>query len=236
MQEFIIRIIICYVLSVLIGIERQLHNKITGVRTNVLVSLGAFLFVYYSFGPYIEGDQMRIAASVVSGIGFLGAGVILRNGNRITGLNTAATLWCAAAIGVLTARGMLTEAIVGTILILFSNVLLRFISLKIQKKVKKEKSVKYTINLTCDDALDIIIRTKIADVVEKNKYKLDSLEKNYLDKDTIKLKFNIIASESEVMKTLVKELSQETGVSKFSWDHTKKAEEDEEEELLEDEI
>ena len=236
MESFILRIIVCYILSALIGIERQLHNKITGLRTNVLVSLGAFLFVYYSFGPYIEGDQMRIAASVVSGIGFLGAGVILRNGNRITGLNTAATLWCAAAIGVLTARGMLTEAIIGTSLILFSNVLLRLISTQIEKKVKKQKSVKYTINLTCDDALDIIIRTKIADVIEKNNFKLDSLEKNYLNKETIKLKFIIIASESETMRELIKELSEESGVSKFSWDHTKIAENDDEDEVLEDEI
>ena len=234
MNEFIIRILVCYVLSALIGIERQLHNKITGLRTNVLVSLGAFLFVYYSFGPYIEGDQMRIAADVVSGIGFLGAGVILRNGNRITGLNTAATLWCAAAIGVLCSRGMLVEASLGTFLILFSNVLLRFITAKIKKQVKKQNSEKCTINLTCDDSMDIIIRTKIADVIEKNNFKLENLEKNYLDKDTIKLKFVIIASNIEAIRKLTKDLSEESSVSKFSWEHTRvNVLEDD---LLEDEV
>jgi len=222
-------------LSASIGIERQLHNKITGMRTNVLVSLGSFLFVYYSFGPYIEGDQMRIASMVVSGIGFLGAGVILRNGNRITGLNTAATLWCSAAVGVLCSRGMLIEAIIGTILILFSNVLLRLISIKIAKKIKKEKSLKYIINITCDDTMDIVIRTKIADTVEKNNFKLESLEKNYLDKETIKLKFIIIASESEAIRKLTKDLSEEAGVIKFSWDHTKVADKDEDF-LFEDEV
>ena len=63
-------------------------------------------------------DETRIAAQIVSGIGFLGAGVILRDGNKIKGLNTAATLWCVAAIGVLTSSGMIIEATVGTILVL----------------------------------------------------------------------------------------------------------------------
>ena len=236
MMTFISRIIVCYILSFLIGIERQLHNKIAGIRTNVLVSLGAFLFVYYSFGPYIEGDQMRIAASVVSGIGFLGAGVILRNGNKITGLNTAATLWCVAAIGALTARGMLLEATCGTILILFSNVLIRLLSKKIMKDVKKKNLEKCSINLICEDSLDIVIRTKIVEFVEKNNFKLDSLEKNYLDKNTIKLKFVIIVTDIDMLKSLIKDLSEDLGVSKLNWEHTKVVEIDDDDELLEDEM
>ena len=102
LTTFLIRITICFALSILIGLERQLRHRMVGLRTNVLVCIGAFLFVYLSFGANIvNSDTTRIAAQVVSGIGFLGAGVILRDGSKIKGLNTAATLWCVAAIGTL---------------------------------------------------------------------------------------------------------------------------------------
>jgi len=92
LTTFLIRITICFALSILIGLERQLRHRMVGLRTNVLVCIGAFLFVYLSFGANIvNSDTTRIAAQVVSGIGFLGAGVILRDGSKIKGLNTAAT-------------------------------------------------------------------------------------------------------------------------------------------------
>ena len=125
---FIIRLIICFSLSILIGLERQLRHRMVGHRTNVLVCIGSFLFVYLSFG--VEAyDLTRIAAQVVSGIGFLGAGVILRDGSKIKGLNTAATLWCVAAIGALCASGLVVEATLGTLFVLLSNIILRLISL-----------------------------------------------------------------------------------------------------------
>lgn len=91
LKVFTIRILVCFALSIIIGLERQCRHRMVGLRTNVLVSLGAFLFVCVSFGS-TTSDQTRIAAQVVSGIGFLGAGVILRDGSKIKGLNTAATL------------------------------------------------------------------------------------------------------------------------------------------------
>ena len=147
LKIFIIRISVCFILSILVGIERQYRHKTVGLRTNVLVSLGAFMFVSVSF-DFLNADHTRIAAQVVSGIGFLGAGVILRDGNRIKGLNTAATLWCVAAIGVLTAFGMIVEAIIGTAFILISNIILRLISHKIMDKVKIRENC--IIDITCD--------------------------------------------------------------------------------------
>ena len=113
LKVFIIRISVCFILSFLVGFERQYRHRMVGLRTNVLVSLGAFLFVTAAYG-LVPNDMSRIAAQVVSGIGFLGAGVILRDGSKIKGLNTAATLWCVASIGVLSACGMLIESTVGT--------------------------------------------------------------------------------------------------------------------------
>jgi putative Mg2+ transporter-C (MgtC) family protein len=101
----------------LIGAERQWRTRMAGLRTNALVAAGATLFVLYSD---IDGsaNSTQVAAYVVSGIGFLGGGVILRDGFHVRGLNTAATLWCSAAVGVLSASGHLAFAAVGTATVL----------------------------------------------------------------------------------------------------------------------
>ena len=118
--DFLCRISICFVLGLIIGIERQYRRRVAGMRTITLVALGSFLFVSISFltNPV---DITRIAAQVVSGIGFLGAGVIIRDGQNIRGLNTAATLWCSAAVGTLTALGFIVEAVIGVLYILLSK-------------------------------------------------------------------------------------------------------------------
>lgn len=137
--SFVVYLSICFGLSFLIGIERQFRRRIIGLRTTILVSIGAFLYVSLSF--YVnEGDLTRIAAQVVSGIGFLGAGVIIKDGLKIRGLTTAATLWCDAAIGVLCASGAIWQAIAGTVVILFSNIVLRYVNLLINEKID-EKSI-----------------------------------------------------------------------------------------------
>ena len=132
--DFLCRISICFVLGLIIGIERQYRRRVAGMRTITLVALGSFLFVSISFltNPV---DITRIAAQVVSGIGFLGAGVIIRDGQNIRGLNTAATLWCSAAVGTLTALGFIVEAVIGVLYILASNIILRIISKKMMNKI-----------------------------------------------------------------------------------------------------
>ena len=131
---FLIYLTICFGLSFLIGIERQFRRRIIGLRTTILVSIGAFLYVSLSFSVP-NADLTRIAAQVVSGIGFLGAGVIIKDGLKIRGLTTAATLWCDAAIGVLCASGAIVEAIAGTAVILFANVVLRYVNVLINEKI-----------------------------------------------------------------------------------------------------
>ena len=105
-KVFLLRVSIALVLGALIGAERQLRQRLTGLRTNALVSTGACLFVLMTQAVpgMAPADASRVAAYVVSGIGFLGAGVIMREGLHIRGLNTAATLWCAAAVGLLAGR------------------------------------------------------------------------------------------------------------------------------------
>ena len=99
---FAIRIALSVFLGALIGTERELTKHYTGIVTNIIVCVGAFAFTSFS---YIAGDSntdvTRIAAQVVCGIGFLGAGVILSDGTKVKGINTAATVWAAASVGIL---------------------------------------------------------------------------------------------------------------------------------------
>jgi putative Mg2+ transporter-C (MgtC) family protein len=99
-NEDLIKLVLAVVIGGIIGAERERHNKAAGLRTMILICVGSTLFTIFSIkiaGPNFE--PTRIASNIVSGIGFLGAGVILREGGRITGLTTAATIWLSAALG-----------------------------------------------------------------------------------------------------------------------------------------
>jgi len=114
-----------FVLGTLIGAERQYRQRGGGLRTHVLVAVGAATFV--DIGMHLNGNQgaTQIIAYVVSGVGFLGAGVIMKQGSNVWGLNTAATLWCSAAVGACAGADLAFEAILLTGFVLAGNTLLR---------------------------------------------------------------------------------------------------------------
>lgn len=126
--DLIIRMVLAVVLGGLIGLEREWNNHAAGFRTHILVCLGSttiMLLSVYGFSdfvnePNVRIDPSRLAAQVVSGIGFLGAGAILRNGSVIKGLTTAASVWLVAAIGLSIGAGFITGALVCTFLVLIS--------------------------------------------------------------------------------------------------------------------
>lgn len=222
LTTFLIRITICFALSILIGLERQLRHRMVGLRTNVLVCIGAFLFVYLSFGVNIaNSDTTRIAAQVVSGIGFLGAGVILRDGSKIKGLNTAATLWCVAAIGTLCAAGLVVEATIGTAFVLLSNVILRLISLFIMNKLKATEKEKYTIRINCKKTKEERVRTNFAKIIDNNDLVLNSLERSEITEDEIKLKAIMITSTPSKVEMVINEISTNPGIVSVTWEHEK---------------
>ncbi|MFF4182360.1 MgtC/SapB family protein [Streptomyces sp. NPDC001691] len=123
--DFALRLAVGVGCGALVGVERQWRARTAGLRTNALVAAGATLFVLYSEAVGDEGSPTRVASYVVSGVGFLGGGVILRDGASVHGLNTAATLWCSAALGVLAASGRLDLALLGTVTVLAVHLLLR---------------------------------------------------------------------------------------------------------------
>jgi putative Mg2+ transporter-C (MgtC) family protein len=124
---FAARAVVALILGAAIGLERQWRQRIAGLRTNALVALGAAYFEMFSV--LLSGahgtDPTRIAAYVVSGIGFLGAGVILRTGRSVSGINTAATIWCSSAVGVLAGAGYIPAAVIAAALVLFAHLCLR---------------------------------------------------------------------------------------------------------------
>lgn len=132
----LIKITLATVLGYLIGIERELHGKVVGTRTISLIAIGSALYVLMS-PTIVGGDNSRIIAQVVSGIGFLGAGIIFKEGANVRGLTTAATVWCAAAVGGLCGFGMFAEALLGTLAIVTINILFRH---RISKFEKKERN------------------------------------------------------------------------------------------------
>ena len=121
----VVRLLSALLLSFAIGLEREMTNKYAGLRTNILVCLGACLFTIISIYGFPEvsvtGDELgtrdtaRVAAQVVTGIGFIGAGTVFRHGATVFGLTTAATLWVSAAVGMACGAGMFTLAIAATV-------------------------------------------------------------------------------------------------------------------------
>ncbi len=110
--------------GIAVGLERQWRHRMAGLVTHTLVAMGSAMFVMFSLMFPREGSPTRVAAQVVSGIGFLGGGVILRQGLTIRGLNTAATLWCAAGLGILAGGGYVVHGLVATIFVVMVNVVL----------------------------------------------------------------------------------------------------------------
>jgi putative Mg2+ transporter-C (MgtC) family protein len=165
--DFLTRIAMAIVLGFLLGLERELTNKYAGLRTHILVCLGACVFTIvsiYGFPTFVDGDNVivsqatglrdsgRVAAQIVTGIGFIGAGTVLRNGPIIIGLTTAATLWISAAIGMTCGVGMYNVAVLTTILSVAVLTLIRVFERRIlPTSIKRAKRFKITAYLSNED-------------------------------------------------------------------------------------
>lgn len=183
------RILVAMVLGAAIGMERQWRLRTAGIRTNALVSVGACLFVFMGavgLGENPGADPTRVAAQVVSGIGFLGAGVILRDGFNIRGLTTAATLWCAAAIGSLAGAGMEVMAVIGCAAIIATNTLLRPLGRFINGRQRhagallqaddEDEPVEYMLEVVTSDKSEPRVRALVLQAVDRPECTLRSLD------------------------------------------------------------
>lgn len=175
MFPYIAYLLAAMLLGALIGAERQWRQRMAGLRTNALVATGAAVFILSSMTTSPDSPG-RIAAQIVSGIGFLGAGVIMREGMNVRGLNTAATLWCSAGIGVLCGLGQFWNAAAATLIILCANILLREAAQRINQipgAIEEERC--YVLKVTCNDDHENAIRQLLLNMAKELTLSLQGL-------------------------------------------------------------
>jgi putative Mg2+ transporter-C (MgtC) family protein len=165
-----------FVLGSMIGFERQVRQRTAGLRTNTLVSVGAAIFV--SLGNRVSevhgGGQgtIQIIAYVVSGIGFLGAGAIMKEGANVTGLNTAATLWGSGAVGACCGAGLIGEGLLVALFVLAGNTLLRPVANRINRRPVDEEGseARYTVYVICAKDVQSDIREQVVEELDRATY------------------------------------------------------------------
>src|SRR5579872_498493 len=221
--QFTSRLFLALSLGAAIGIERQWRQRMAGLRTNTLVSLGAAIFV--CLAVKIGGDATgRVASYVVSGIGFLGAGVIMKDGMNVRGLNTAATLWCSAAIGSLSGIGYMPEAVIATSFILLAHLVLRPVgnklsALPIDKAAKTQLC--YVFTLRMKQEIEKQVRVLLMQFMnDDNQLILRSLKSSDNGDPAIAIVHAEIFStgnQDHKIERLAGRLTLEQGISEVSW-------------------
>jgi putative Mg2+ transporter-C (MgtC) family protein len=218
-----LNLLIATCLGAAIGLERQWRQRLAGLRTNTLVALGAAIFVTYSHVVPDGAGDTRIAAQVVSGIGFLGAGVIFKEGLNVRGLNTAATLWCSAAVGLLAGEGLALYGLLAAAFVLGANTVLRPIVRAINRQPieSTEEERRYLISIDCRAARASDIRSlliqEFASVPDVHFSEVDS---TFVEDSGPVAVTAIVTSHKRrelALETIVARLSEADGIIRSSW-------------------
>ncbi|MFI6156806.1 MgtC/SapB family protein [Kitasatospora sp. NPDC051170] len=222
--EFLVRLATGVACGALIGVERQWRARMAGLRTNALVAAGATLFVLYSEAVGDAGSPTRVASYVVSGIGFLGGGVILRDGAGVRGLNTAATLWCSAAVGVLAASGKLELAVLGTVAVLAVHLILRpagrLLDRAPQSGSDPDSTCRAIVHLECDRKSENHIRALLLQALAASGLAPTGLRARRTDSGETAVLRATVAVTGQVapaLEQVVSRLSLEPGVRDLHW-------------------
>ena len=219
--DFALRLAVGVGCGALIGLERQWRARRAGLRTNALVAGGATLFVLYAVATP-DSSPTRVASYVVSGIGFLGGGVILREGVNVRGLNTAATLWCSAAIGVLAASGNLVFALIGTGTVIALHVFGRPLGRLIDRDNTgdEDDSLRpYLVQVVCRPKHEKYARAQIVQHAGGNDITLRGIHTGQVGDDDITLTAHVLMDGDAParLERLVAELSLQPGVRAVQW-------------------
>jgi putative Mg2+ transporter-C (MgtC) family protein len=221
--QFATRLMVAFALGSLVGAERQWRQRTAGLRTNCLVAIGSAMFVMMGgLAGGVDGTG-RVASYVVSGIGFIGGGVILKEGFSIRGLNTAATLWCTAAIGTITALGHLGLSVLGTIAVLAANLLLRPLAQRINRAPlpTAEELVLYLFECVCRTSDEAQIRALLVQYIGRTPLLLHALHSEDQEGgNQIKVRAHLrsMGRKDELLEQIVARLSLESGVTTIRWE------------------
>ena len=210
------------VLGALIGSERQLRQRMAGLRTNALVALGAAGFVIYAQMVAGDASPTRVAAQGVSGIGFLGAGIIFRDGFTISGLNTAATLWCSAGVGLLSGSGQWLLAALLTGHVVFINFGLRPVVRWLKRlAAQSDKAARqFRITLTCRADQEIQVRSLMVQAFALAGMHLGGLESGDADQANRVVVEALVTAQGATeagLEQVVGRLSLDPSVSSVRW-------------------
>jgi putative Mg2+ transporter-C (MgtC) family protein len=209
-------------LGAVIGFERQWRQRLAGLRTNTLVALGAASFVVFEHLFSTDTNLTRIAAQVVSGIGFLGAGIIFREGLNVRGLNTAATLWCSAAVGVLAGGGAVSYAAIAAAMVIAVNLLLRPLVQRINRQplASAEMLSGYVVNVVCKGEGEAHVRALLLQGLTAGGIHLRRLDSsNIEDSDRVEV-LAVLSAErrsDSILEQIVGRLSLEPSVTAARW-------------------
>ncbi|MFK8910158.1 MgtC/SapB family protein [Streptomyces sp. YS-3] len=218
----------------IIGLERQWRARMAGLRTNALVAAGSALFVLLSTYGFVDAtstsgyDGSRVAAQIVSGIGFLGAGVIMRDGLSVRGLNTAATLWCSAAVGALAGAGLYGVAALGTAGVVGANLLLRPLGRRLDREPHGgvEVGTDYLFEVVCGEAEEAHVRILSVQALTGPGFRLrsvrsrDSRDSQATDapgRVTVTAELTTERRDDSLLEEAVSRQSLEPAVSAVSW-------------------
>lgn len=219
--EFSLRLAVGLGCGALIGLERQWRARMAGLRTNALVAAGATLYVLYAVAAD-DTSSTRVASYVVSGVGFLGGGVILREGFNVRGLNTAATLWCSAAVGVLAAAGHLVFALIATGTVVGTHLLGRPLGRLIDRDhhiEEDEPQSLYLLQVVCRPKSEKYARAQIVQHTASNDLVLRGIHTDRGTDDTVTLTASLLTDgrAPDRLERLVAELSLQPGVYAVHW-------------------
>src|SRR5437868_1558776 len=209
-----------FALGAMIGFERQMRQRTAGLRTNTLVAVGAAIFV--SLGDRLfeihGGSQspIHVVAYVVSGIGFLGAGAIMKEGANVTGLNTAATLWGSGAVGACAGAGLVGEAVIAALFVLASNTLLRPVVNRINRRPVDEEASEamYTAYVICGSQSQADVREKAIELLEAADYPVREVDQHPFGQTEIEIDARLYATavEAEALDKVTAALEAYPGV------------------------
>ena len=223
-SEFVWRLLAAFACGVAIGFERQMRQRNAGLRTITLVASGACLFVTLGVltGNGTAGIT-QIAAYVVSGVGFLGGGVIMRDKGSIQGINTAATLWCSAAVGVLCGAGHYGPALAGTAVVLLTNTVLREVSRTINATPVSNADLvrEYVLTIICREPDEIHIRTAVSNSMYSTPLSFQSLTSEDVENDPGRIRvtatLKLHPKDQPKLEQMASRISMEKSVSSVSW-------------------
>jgi len=208
----------------MIGAERQTRQKNAGLRTNTLVCIGSAAFILLSASLIGEtGDPSRIAAQIMTGVGLLGGGLILKDGFSVRGLNTAATIWCSAAVGSLAGSGLFIQALFMVVFVIGTNCLLRPVGQFIGKHNKKNyESLRYELRIRCKEQIENHLRVMMLNAISNDTHlqvrSLKSTDDDIPNYCYVTAEIYSQGQHDVTIEKLAAKLTIEYGVTEVSWE------------------